>query len=610
MRSIRLSLTIYILVLLAMTLGGVSLFVYGTTRETLEEKRQTSRQLATERHDKAKRDIVDQLDVDLLRQARTVAEEAQFPQAYGKMQQFHKDWDRWQQPSHRHAHQAVQLLAAGTTLQAAPHALLFWSTEASKRSFPWTLNWRFMASLKPEIRMNNRDPLPPVADHVPEYFQINSAWGKEYFSHSLRQQSIRFPFDAKVFDPAGPAIDWGQDDFELAPGLMVRRVWLLAPAARLVPLNTLIPRGGRTWGNGPGQGPPPTTSADARTQPALYIQFACELSQYDAAILKKTAAHHEELDKLVADTDDALDTLRLRLFIINGAAFVAMIAGVTWFVGLGLAPLRRVSDAVSKVTERDFSLHFDKTSVPGELSPIVDRLKGTFEQLEHAFAREKQATADISHELRTPLAALMTTIEVTLRKPRSAEEYRDALEDCQTSGRQIGQAVERLLALARLDAGVDRVRTETVDASDVARQCLAVIRPLAEARGLNLALHAEESALVQTDPDKLREILSNLLHNAIQYNRPQGSIEVDVHRDDEHLHMCVRDTGIGIAPAARPRIFERFFRADPSRGADGLHAGLGLAIVKGYLDLMGGTINVDSQEGEGSTFHISLPLAA
>ena len=111
----------------------------------------------------------------------------------------------------------------------------------------------------------------------------------------------------------------------------------------------------------------------------------------------------------------------------------------------------------------------------------------------------------------------------------------------------------------------------------------------------------------KNDPDKLREILNNLLHNAIQYNRPEGSINVAVERVNGHLSLRVRDTGVGIPTAVRSHIFERFFRADPSRQADGMHAGLGLAIVKGYLDLMGGTIEVDSIEGQGSTFSVNLP---
>jgi signal transduction histidine kinase len=202
----------------------------------------------------------------------------------------------------------------------------------------------------------------------------------------------------------------------------------------------------------------------------------------------------------------------------------------------------------------------------------------------------------------------LTTLEIALRKPRSAEEYREVLEDCRFSGIQIGQLVERLLTIARLDAGADMLRPRTVDVASLADQCVALVRPLAEARGLHLRIHHKGDASMQADPDKLREVLTNLLHNAIAYNKPDGSIDVQVERTNGTLAMEVRDTGIGISPEARKRIFERFFRADPSRhSGDMAHAGLGLAIVKGYVDLMGGSIDVDSTEGAGSTFRVRLP---
>ena len=182
------------------------------------------------------------------------------------------------------------------------------------------------------------------------------------------------------------------------------------------------------------------------------------------------------------------------------------------------------------------------------------------------------------------------------------------LEDCRLSGQQMNQAVERLLALARLDAGVAMLRPERVDVAVLARQCAAVVRPLAEARGLSLRVHDGDGAQLVADPDKLREVLTNLLHNAIEYNRPQGSVDLSVARDNGHVRVEVRDTGIGIPPEAREHIFERFYRADTARGEDGLHAGLGLAIVKGYVDLMGGTIRVESAEGQGSTFRLELPV--
>jgi signal transduction histidine kinase len=199
---------------------------------------------------------------------------------------------------------------------------------------------------------------------------------------------------------------------------------------------------------------------------------------------------------------------------------------------------------------------------------------------------------------------------MALRRPRSADEYQEVLRDCQASARHMCRAVERLLALARLDAGADTLRLQTVDAAALAEQCMSVVRPLAEARGVHLAVHVEGEQVPQltTDPDKFSEVLTNLLHNAIQYNRSGGDIDVRLGRLNGHFELAVSDTGRGIKPEAKARLFERFWRADPSRGADGLHAGLGLAIVKGYIDLMGGTISVESTEGEGSTFRVQLPV--
>jgi heavy metal sensor kinase len=292
---------------------------------------------------------------------------------------------------------------------------------------------------------------------------------------------------------------------------------------------------------------------------------------------------------------------------IDLATFAATVVGGVWLVRLGLSPLQRLSEAVSRVSAKDFRLPFDEPRLPRELRPIVDRLTQTLELLKRTFAREKQAAADISHELRTPLAALLTTTEVALRKPRSSEEYRELLADCHATGQQMSQLIERLLALARLDAGVDTLRPREVDATNVAEQCATLVRPLVAARGLTLRVERNGPVVLNTDPDKLREVLTNLLHNAIEYNRPQGSIELVLERQNGHVFVEVRDSGIGIAPEAREHIFERFYRADPSRQSDGLHAGLGLAIVKGYVDLMDGKISVQSTEGQGTTFRLELP---
>src|SRR5262249_37851538 len=286
------------------------------------------------------------------------------------------------------------------------------------------------------------------------------------------------------------------------------------------------------------------------------------------------------------------------------------VRGVFWAGRVGLAPLQKLPDAVSQVSAKDFRLPLEKAKMPTELRPIAGRLEETLDLLKRAFAREKHAAADISDELRTPLAALLTTLEVALRKPRSAEEYREVLEEARSSGQHMYGLVERLLTLARLDAGADHLRPRSVDVKALAEQCASLVRPLAGGGGVCLRVHADGPACVTADPDKLREVFTNLLHNAIEYNRPEGSIDVAVERDNGDVRVDVKDTGIGISPEARQLIFERFYRSDPSRAAEGLHAGLGLAIVKGYVGLMGGKIDVESTVGKGSTFRLRLPVQA
>ena len=232
--------------------------------------------------------------------------------------------------------------------------------------------------------------------------------------------------------------------------------------------------------------PSATRRSETARAGSLYSLCSGKATKLDA----KSEALRNEPGKDLANLDEGrrltLATLFNRLLLIGLATFAATLVGGVWLVRLGLAPLQRLSVAVSQVSAKDFKLPFDDPRLPRELRPIVERLTQTLDLLKRTFAREKQAAADISHELRTPLAALLTTTEVGLRKPRSAEEYRELLADCHATGQQMSQLIERLLALARLDAGVDTLRPREVDASSVAEQCATLVRPLVAARGLTL----------------------------------------------------------------------------------------------------------------------------
>jgi signal transduction histidine kinase len=359
-------------------------------------------------------------------------------------------------------------------------------------------------------------------------------------------------------------------------------------------------------------GPGPQTRA-YRTPPDFWVRvFVHALrsqDELDARLAQDAAASAEELQRVQRETRAELVQLRTRFAAIAAGSFLALVVGGWLIVARGLAPVRTLSEAVSRVSEKDFSLPVVAGDLSVELAPIHARLTQTLDQLRAAFAREKEAVADISHELRTPIASLLATIDVTLRKPRTPEQYRTTLEDCRGIAKQLGQLVERIMTLASLDAGTARGAVLRVDAAELAGSCAVVIRPLAEAHGLSFTLSAVGPAELDTDADRLREVLMNLLHNAVEYNRPNGRVELSVKPEEGRVVFEVRDTGIGMTDAVREKIFERFYRADASRTATGIHAGLGLAIVKEYVERLGGAIEVESTPGEGSRFRASFPAA-
>ena len=144
------------------------------------------------------------------------------------------------------------------------------------------------------------------------------------------------------------------------------------------------------------------------------------------------------------------------MIFIGTGTFIALVLGGWFFVSRGLSPLHTLSDAVSRVSEKDFRLPVVAADLGRELAPIHTRLTQTLTLLQRAFEREKQAVADISHELRTPIASLLATIDVAVRKPRTPEQYRATLEECRAISKQLGELVERIMTLASLDAGNER----------------------------------------------------------------------------------------------------------------------------------------------------------
>lgn len=647
MGSIRLSLILYFLVLLLGTLGLVSVLVYQSAERSLQEKKVSMREAMQARYEERCREERAKLDEALLADARNLASLVKL---------------RFQGINPR----VQPLLSLGVLSAAlAPQGHLhfpFWLGQGLKSK----INYQ-VYQLSTSLKLRDMTLPPHFEDQVTEFFQINTLGGDQWQSPSM--EGAEFAFDPNVFD-SKKLIDWKFDDIDLEPHGKVRRVQLrvsrfrifyppwpgpvrrpparpgfpggkppvngpMKPAAPTTePMLEPVPKAGEEHpGKIPVEGPviiQPDPMAKAEGQPkvdpkgdndpsrgffappelTIFIQGACSTRPRDEKLAQFARELNQGMSELENDAHAQLGELRERLLLVAGLAFLATVVGGCLLVNAGLRPLVRLGEAVGKVSEKDFRLPLESKSLPVELQPIAERLHQTLAALQRAFAREKQAAADISHELRTPLAALMTMLDVGLKKPRPAEEYRELLEECRSAGQQMTQLVERLLALARLDAGSDHLRPRPVDVNQLAQQCAALVRPLAEARGVTLQVSQEGDGTLTTDADKLREVVINLLHNAIEYNKPNGRIDLSVERHNGVVEVAVHDTGVGIAPDARDLIFERFYRADASRRTsdNNLHAGIGLAIVKGYVELMGGRIQVESEVGVGSTFRVTLPV--
>lgn len=291
------------------------------------------------------------------------------------------------------------------------------------------------------------------------------------------------------------------------------------------------------------------------------------------------------------------------------AAVLALgLAGGWWVATRAIKPIAAISNAASQIAEGDLSRRIDVANTKSELGELAGVLNSTFARLDSSFARQKQFTADAAHELRTPIAVLISEAQTALARKRTAEEYQETIEACLETAQQMRQLTESLLELARLDAGQESGERERVDLAENVRACIAQIHPLADERGIRI--HATlSSANAFGNPIQLNQVITNLLANAIHYNRTNGEIRISTSNGNGNTVLAVADSGPGIAAEDLPHIFDRFYRADKARSRTKGRTGLGLAICKAIVTAHGGTIKVHSVVGSGSKFTVTLPVA-
>ncbi len=317
-----------------------------------------------------------------------------------------------------------------------------------------------------------------------------------------------------------------------------------------------------------------------------------------------------QVGRSLAAYEHELNELLMTFLLAGPLTLLAAVSGGYFLACRVLRPMQEMTKA-AKVISAD-RLH-DRIAVINphdELGELGGTLNQMIERLERSFSEIQRFTADAAHELRTPLAIIHNEAEVALRSRRSEEDYSHILENILEVTNQLSGVADQLLFLCRHDAGLSPSERDKVDIDKVLLEVVNNMRLVAQVKDVSIVFVDNPACQVIGDRSQLLRVFYNLIDNAIKYTDPMGRIIVGNRVTAVEATIQISDSGIGISPEHLPRIFDRFYRVDPSRGGDGSGAGLGLSICQSIVRGCGGSIAVESTVGKGTTITVRLPCEA
>ncbi len=313
---------------------------------------------------------------------------------------------------------------------------------------------------------------------------------------------------------------------------------------------------------------------------------------------------------VLTDSHQGITDIILRLtVIILPLILVVTFLGALWISSRTFKPIEKIVATANSINDADDLT--DRIALkrgPKEMKQLAGAFDRMFERLEKVFDAERQFTSDASHELRTPTAIILAECDRAKRKAKTPEDYRESIDNISEQGKRMSALIDELLGITRLQQGTERYPLSKGDLSEFVTLSCEEFVP-ADDRGIRMETEIEPGIECSFNASLISRVIYNLLQNAYKYGRDNGYVRLSLARENSDAVIRVKDNGIGIKKEDLDKIWQRFWQADSSRGAEGGN-GLGLAMVKEIAELHGGSVTAESTEGRGTEFIFRLPAAA
>ena len=300
-----------------------------------------------------------------------------------------------------------------------------------------------------------------------------------------------------------------------------------------------------------------------------------------------------------------LSTITMLSMVIMPVIVAVAIYGGSLIAKRALEPIQKISETVEHISRgNDLKKRIELDKGDDELHLLAEQFNSMFARLDDSFEKEKRFTSDVSHELRTPMSVIMAQCEYSMDENSSLDEYAESIQSIYSQGQKMTVLINQMLDISRLEMRPENYPKERVDLSALT-DSICKDMALIKEKGIAISSHIDAGLFISGNPGLLARAISNLISNAYHYGKDNGHIDVSLKKVEEQVVLTVSDDGIGIAEENIPKIFDRFYREDSSRTQNG--TGLGLSITKEIVQFHGGTIEVKSLLGIGSTFTVIFP---